>query len=131
VIQEVIRDSNRTFEIREFIEKGRHYGMQTFDQALLALVNRGAISWEVALTAASSPGDLDLQRRMGVDGEEEEMRIEEHQRYADSDVDGHVELTRAPVEQADLGGEPDKEPSDVTIPEAGAADAHLDHLLED
>ena len=66
VIQESIRDQARTFQIREFVEKGGHYGMRTFDQALLRLVNQGLITWEVALTAASSPADLDLQRRMGV-----------------------------------------------------------------
>lgn len=91
VIQESIRDESRTFQIREFIEKGRHYGMQTFDQALLSLVNRGLITWEVALTAASSPGDLDLQRRMGVT-DDEDMRIEEHERHEEMDDRKALEL---------------------------------------
>jgi twitching motility protein PilT len=86
VIQESIRDPERTFQIQDYIQKGKHYGMQTFDQALLGLVNAGHITWEVALSAASSPGDLDLQRRMGV-GEEDEMTIEEHQSYAGGDED--------------------------------------------
>jgi Tfp pilus assembly ATPase PilU len=48
--------------------------MQTFDQHLLALLQEGLISKEVALSAASSPADLDLQIRMG--GSVEEMTIE-------------------------------------------------------
>ena len=74
VIQECIRDPERTAEINDFVAKGRHYGMQTFDQHLLALLQEGLISKEVALSAASSPADLDLQIRMG--GEAEEIDIE-------------------------------------------------------
>jgi len=96
VIQESIRDPERTYQIQDFIQKGRHYGMQTFDQALLSLVNQGLITWEVALGAASSPGDLDLQRRMGFGGEEE-MTIEEHRRYATSDEDKDLAVANAPV----------------------------------
>src|SRR5262245_5453686 len=74
VIQECIREPERTHEITDFISKGRHYGMQTFDQHLLALLQEGLISKEVALSAATSPADLDLQIRMG--GAVEEMSIE-------------------------------------------------------
>jgi twitching motility protein PilT len=74
VIQECIREAERTHEITDFVSKGRHYGMQTFDQHLLALLQEGLISKEVALSAATSPTDLDLQIRMG--GSVEEMSIE-------------------------------------------------------
>jgi twitching motility protein PilT len=73
-VQECIRDESRTGELTEHVAKGRHYGMQTFDQHLLQLLQQGAISKEVALTAASSPADLDLQIRVG--GPSEEMAIE-------------------------------------------------------
>jgi twitching motility protein PilT len=74
VIQECIREPERTHEITDFVSKGRHYGMQTFDQHLYAMLQEGLISKEVALSAASSPADLDLQIRMG--GSVEEMSIE-------------------------------------------------------
>jgi len=105
VIQESIRDESRTFQIREFVEKGRHYGMQTFDQALLSLVNRGLITWDVALTAASSPGDLDLQRRMGVTADDD-MRIEEHQRFEEDEK--NLELAAPPVAPQPVASEPDE-----------------------
>ena len=76
VIQECIREPERTQEITDFIAKGRHYGMQTFDQHLLAMLQEGLVSKEVALSAATSPADLDLQIRMG--GSVEDMAIERH-----------------------------------------------------
>jgi len=75
-IQECIRDESRTQEVNEHIAKGRHYGMQTFDQHLLQLLQSGTISKDVALSAASSPADLDLQIRVGVPSED--MAIERH-----------------------------------------------------
>ncbi|MGH7288599.1 MAG: type IV pilus twitching motility protein PilT [Myxococcota bacterium] len=74
VIQECIREPERTHEITDFISKGRHYGMQTFDQHLLLLLQEGLISKDVALSAATSPTDLDLQIRMG--GADDDMTIE-------------------------------------------------------
>ena len=76
VVQECIRDEERTHEITDFVSKGRHYGMQTFDQHLLQLLQQGAISKEVALSGATSPADLDLQIRMG--GTIEDLGIERH-----------------------------------------------------
>jgi len=76
VIQDCIRNQDRTFEINEFISKGRNYGMQTFDQCLLRQLREGLITREVAISAATSPGDLDLQLRMGLD--DDEMAIEGH-----------------------------------------------------
>jgi twitching motility protein PilT len=73
-IQECIRDEGRTQELTEHIAKGRHYGMQTFDQHLLQLLQQGLVSKDVALSAATSPADLDLQIRVG--GGNEDMAIE-------------------------------------------------------
>jgi twitching motility protein PilT len=73
-IQECIRDEGRTGELAEHVAKGRAHGMQSFDQHLLQLLQAGAISKDVALTAASSPADLDVQIRVGGPGDE--MAIE-------------------------------------------------------
>jgi len=83
VIQECIREANNTYQISDFIAKGRHYGMQTFDQHLLALLHEGLISKEVALSAATSAADLDLQIRMGDTAEE--MDIERTEYESDTD----------------------------------------------
>ena len=50
--------------------------MQTLDQALLELLREQKIGREVALSAATSPGELDLQIRMG--GSDEEMQLDHH-----------------------------------------------------
>ncbi|MEN8185464.1 MAG: hypothetical protein ABFS46_23355, partial [Myxococcota bacterium] len=60
----------------EFIPRGPHHGMQTFDQAPLGPLRDARISREVALSAATSPGDLDLQMRMGTS--EEDMELDHH-----------------------------------------------------
>jgi twitching motility protein PilT len=75
-IQECIREESRGQEITEHVAKGRHYGMQTFDQHLLQLLQAGAISKEIALSAATSAADLDLQIRVGAPSED--MAIERH-----------------------------------------------------
>jgi twitching motility protein PilT len=88
VIQECIRDEERTHEITDFVAKGRHYGMQTFDQHLFQLLQEGLISKEVALSAATSPADLDLQIRVG--GTSDDMTIERHDYASMSDDEFNV-----------------------------------------
>jgi twitching motility protein PilT len=47
--------------IRQFIAEGNsQYGMQTFDQSLIALVRSGQITRESAMEQASSPSEIDL-----------------------------------------------------------------------
>ena len=59
-VQELIKDSARTGELKDVIEKGRdQYGMQSFDQHLIELVRGGHISVETAKAAASSASDLE------------------------------------------------------------------------
>lgn len=60
-IAERIADPERTAEIHEVIAEGGYYGMMTFDQCLLALVQAGAVRVEDALAASSNPHDLQLQ----------------------------------------------------------------------
>jgi twitching motility protein PilT len=63
-VSECIRDEKRTGRLSEAMADGAaHYGMQTFDQSLLALVGDGFITEEVAIAAATSPNDLRLQLR--------------------------------------------------------------------
>jgi twitching motility protein PilT len=67
-IRELIIDESRFRELREAIEQGRDtYGMQSFDQALMDLLNRGVISYEEALLQSSNPDDFAL-KVSGIDG---------------------------------------------------------------
>ncbi len=47
-------------DIINLMKQGKHYGMQTFNQALLDLFKNGVVALEDALQAASSPEDLML-----------------------------------------------------------------------
>ncbi|MBI2073535.1 MAG: PilT/PilU family type 4a pilus ATPase [Gemmatimonadetes bacterium] len=63
-IRDLIRDRNRVGEIRDYIAEGKdQYGMQTFDQCLMDLVEAGDVTFEVARAAASNPSDFELQLR--------------------------------------------------------------------
>jgi len=59
-IQDFILDQTQTGQIQEAISEGEYYGMQTFDQALLKLVEEDRIEYEEALRAASRPQDFRL-----------------------------------------------------------------------
>ncbi len=61
-IRDLIRDRNRVGEIRDHIAEGKdQYGMQTFDQCLMDLVEAGEVTFDVARAAASNPSDFELQ----------------------------------------------------------------------
>ncbi len=61
-IRELIRDRNRVGEIKDYIEEGRdQYGMQSFDQHLMDLVDADAVKFETAKAAASNPADFELR----------------------------------------------------------------------
>ncbi|HZM15417.1 MAG TPA: type IV pilus twitching motility protein PilT [Candidatus Krumholzibacteria bacterium] len=63
-IRDYILDPEKTPLIRQAVQEGVvQYGMQTFDQALMALVMEGRISREEGLEASSNPHELAL--RMG------------------------------------------------------------------
>ena len=69
-VSECIRES-RLGRIRDAMADGSaQYGMQTFDQSLLGLHQRGLITEDVAIAAATSPNDLKLQMRGIVSGVE-------------------------------------------------------------
>jgi twitching motility protein PilT len=66
-IAEAILDPEKTNQIAELIAQGGYYGMQTFDQHLVALVRDGVVTVEAASAVASNPHDLSVElRRLGL-----------------------------------------------------------------
>jgi twitching motility protein PilT len=59
-VAERIADSMRTHEIHDVLKEGAYYGMRTFDQSLLELVQKGRITIEEAMEASSVPHDFEL-----------------------------------------------------------------------
>jgi twitching motility protein PilT len=59
-IAERIADADTTNEIKEVIADGAFYGMMTFDQALLALLQEGKITMDAAFEAVTSRHDFEL-----------------------------------------------------------------------
>jgi twitching motility protein PilT len=64
-IQQCILDPQLTGDLQAIIADGEYYGMQTFDQHLADLYERGVIDWAGALRVASNAHDLriTLQQR--------------------------------------------------------------------
>jgi twitching motility protein PilT len=60
-VRDMIADPALLDELPSAIAEGAYYGMQTFDQSLLALHASGRIAREDAITAATHPHDLKLQ----------------------------------------------------------------------
>lgn len=62
MIKDCIIDPDKTKLIHDAIAQGKlHYSMQTFDQALLELFNKGMVTYEEALRGASNPDDFILK----------------------------------------------------------------------
>lgn len=59
-IKDFIMDPDQTGQIPSAIAEGEYYGMQTFDQALLRLVEENRVTYEEALQVASRPQDFRL-----------------------------------------------------------------------
>ena len=59
-VAERIADPDKTSEIHDVIADGAYYGMMTFDQSVLQLVQSGKVGVEQAMEAASSPHDFQL-----------------------------------------------------------------------
>lgn len=67
-VREQIRDVSKTLNIPDLIKEGTvQYGMQSFDQSLMAWYTQGVISYENALFAATNPNEFAL-RVQGVAG---------------------------------------------------------------
>lgn len=66
-IKELLKDPERQGELSEAIAQGHvNYGMQTFDQSLMSLLERDLVSYEEALAQSTNPDDLKL-RMSGVE----------------------------------------------------------------
>jgi twitching motility protein PilT len=66
-IADVIVDSDKTSTMTSLIAEGAYYGMQTFDQHLVALIRDGVVTLEAAMAASTSPHDLTVElRRLGL-----------------------------------------------------------------
>ncbi len=59
-IRDFIMDPEQTGQIQTAIAEGEYYGMQTFDQALLKLIEEDRVTYEEALQIASRPQDFRL-----------------------------------------------------------------------
>lgn len=59
-IRDFILDPDQTGQIQVAIAEGEYYGMQTFDQALLKLIEQDRVNYEEALQVASRPQDFKL-----------------------------------------------------------------------
>ncbi|MHB1987457.1 MAG: type IV pilus twitching motility protein PilT [Acidimicrobiales bacterium] len=57
-IQQAIVDPAKGIDINQIIREGEYYGMQTFDQSLVHLLEQGMIDLRAATQAASNPHDL-------------------------------------------------------------------------
>jgi twitching motility protein PilT len=62
-IREFIIDPGKTAMIEDAIAEGEYYGMQTFDQHLLALYQEARVTLQDALAAATSPHDFRIAVR--------------------------------------------------------------------
>jgi twitching motility protein PilT len=61
-VREAIINEDKTRQIPTIISAGlTHYGMQTFDQALLQLYKKGLITYDEALITATNPDDFALK----------------------------------------------------------------------
>jgi twitching motility protein PilT len=56
-----IIDPDQTDQISDMIAEGEFYGMQSFDRALVKLVQEGLVTMDDARRTATSPHDFDLQ----------------------------------------------------------------------
>jgi twitching motility protein PilT len=66
-ISDAISEPDKTSTINQLISEGAYYGMQTFDQHLVALIRDGVITLEAAMSASTSPHDLTVElRRLGL-----------------------------------------------------------------
>ncbi len=67
-IREYITDPEKTYLIRDAMEEGDYYGMQTFDQSLLKLYADRRITLDDAIAMANNAHDFKIKvRQMGID----------------------------------------------------------------
>jgi twitching motility protein PilT len=59
-VRDCIIEPEKTHEIHDIIQQSGYYGMQTFDQGLIYLYQRGLVTLEDAKSAATRPHDFQL-----------------------------------------------------------------------
>jgi len=62
-IREYILDPEQTYKIRDAMSEGEYYGMQTFDQSLIALLQAGRITVEDAMATSANAHDFRIKLR--------------------------------------------------------------------
>ena len=66
-VADAIVDPEKTSTITSLIAEGSFYGMQSFDQHLVALIRDGVITLDAAMLASTNPHDLTVElRRLGL-----------------------------------------------------------------
>jgi len=66
-IREYITDAEKTYMIRDAMEEGQYYGMQTFDQSLIQLYTNRQITLDDAMAMAHNAHDFKIKiRQLGV-----------------------------------------------------------------
>jgi twitching motility protein PilT len=110
--RELIEDKDRTKEIPDAIAQGHlSYGMQTFDQSLMALLKGGVISYEEALRQATNPDDFAL-RVSGISATSD-SKWDSFEKPADAPATGAPAAPRPP---AAAGGPPRPPPTPPPAP---------------
>lgn len=67
-VKELINE-NKTWKLKEVIEQGDYYGMQSFDQSLISLFRDGKITIDDAIAMSANTHDFKLKiRQLGLDG---------------------------------------------------------------
>jgi twitching motility protein PilT len=70
-IREYINDPEKTYMIRDAMEEGEYYGMQTFDQSLLRLYQDARITLDDAVAMAANAHDFKIKvRQLGITPEQ-------------------------------------------------------------
>lgn len=66
-VQDYIINPEQTYKIKEVIEQGGYYGMQTFEQSLIKLLAEGYIDYEEAAQTAANAEDFKIRlRQLGI-----------------------------------------------------------------
>lgn len=95
-IRQCIIEPDKTIKIPEYIEAGKsQYGMQSFDQALLDLFQKGYVSYEEAVLHSTRPADFALKVR-GIQTTEESVKDMDEQTEPGESI-----LQKSPGKQAD------------------------------
>jgi twitching motility protein PilT len=90
-VRDMILNAEETGRLPEVIKEGSYYGMQTFDQALLAHVQAGRVAMDDALKAATHQHDFKLL--VSSDGQRStsvESVFDSHDEVEAGDADGAV-----------------------------------------